>query len=76
MSYHDYSVYEKLSSHFVYTETVVVRKDEFPRAGCTVESLRKLKPCFITDGTGTVTAGTSSGTQSNIMIKYSQSSYT
>ncbi|XP_067950898.1 acetyl-CoA acetyltransferase, cytosolic-like [Watersipora subatra] len=42
-------------------ETLTVSKDEFPRAGCTVESLQKLRPCFITDGTGTVTAGSSSG---------------
>lgn len=38
-----------------------VKKDEFPRSGCTIEGLQKLKPCFITDGTGTVTAGNASG---------------
>jgi 3-oxoadipyl-CoA thiolase len=34
-------------------------KDEYPRAGVTVESLSGLKPAFVKDGT--VTAGTSSG---------------
>lgn len=43
------------------TDTITVSKDEFPRAGCTIESLQKLRPCFITDGSGTVTAGSSSG---------------
>ena len=40
---------------------VVVDKDEFPRAGCTIEGFQKLKPCFLKDGTGTVTAGNASG---------------
>ena len=40
---------------------VEVKQDEFPRAGCSLESLQKLKPAFITDGTGTVTAGNCSG---------------
>lgn len=34
--------------------------DEGPREGVTPESLAKLRPCFVTDGTGTVTAGNSS----------------
>ena len=34
--------------------------DEGPREGVTAESLAKLRPCFVTDGTGTVTAGNSS----------------
>lgn len=34
--------------------------DEGPREAVTAESLSKLKPCFVTDGTGTVTAGNSS----------------
>lgn len=34
--------------------------DENPRAGVTAESLARLKPCFVTDGTGTVTAANSS----------------
>ncbi|XP_060063637.1 acetyl-CoA acetyltransferase, cytosolic-like [Ylistrum balloti] len=39
----------------------VVDKDEFPRAGCTLEGLKKLRAAFITDGTGTVTPGNASG---------------
>ncbi|XP_005090597.1 acetyl-CoA acetyltransferase, cytosolic [Aplysia californica] len=38
-----------------------VKKDEFPRAGCTIEGLQKLRPAFVKDGTGTVTAGNASG---------------
>lgn len=34
--------------------------DEGPRDGLTIEKLSKLKPCFVFDGTGTVTAGNSS----------------
>lgn len=34
--------------------------DENPREGVTAESLAKLRPCFVTDGTGTVTAANSS----------------
>ncbi|XP_037082626.1 acetyl-CoA acetyltransferase, cytosolic-like [Pollicipes pollicipes] len=41
--------------------TVDVTRDEFPRPGTTVEALAKLKPAFIKDGTGTVTAGNASG---------------
>ena len=35
--------------------------DEHPRPDTTLEKLAKLKPCFKFDGTGTVTAGNSSG---------------
>ncbi len=38
---------------------ITIDKDEFPRAGVTKESLVKLKPAFIKDGT--VTAGNASG---------------
>ncbi|QTF08984.1 acetyl-CoA C-acetyltransferase [Brenneria izadpanahii] len=38
---------------------VVVDRDEFPRFGTTVETLAKLKPAFVKDGT--VTAGNASG---------------
>ncbi|CAL4063317.1 unnamed protein product, partial [Meganyctiphanes norvegica] len=38
-----------------------VKVDEYPRHGSTLESFGRLKPCFITDGSGTVTAGNSSG---------------
>lgn len=34
--------------------------DEGPRNGLTLEKLQRLKPCFVTDGTGTVTAGNAS----------------
>ncbi|KAG0722972.1 Acetyl-CoA acetyltransferase, cytosolic [Chionoecetes opilio] len=38
-----------------------VKVDEFPRAGTTLEALARLRPCFITDGSGSVTPGNSSG---------------
>ncbi|CAG0913047.1 unnamed protein product [Notodromas monacha] len=38
-----------------------VHMDEFPRPNTTTESLSKLKPAFVTDGTGTVTAGNATG---------------
>jgi len=38
-----------------------VADDEFPRPGSTIEGLQKLRPCFLKDGTGTVTAGNASG---------------
>ena len=41
--------------------TTVVDSDEFPRHGTTPETLAKLRPAFIKDGTGTVTAGNASG---------------
>lgn len=40
-------------------ETVTVSKDEYIKAGTTVEGLSKLRPCFIKEGT--VTAGNASG---------------
>jgi len=40
---------------------LVVSTDEFPRPDTTAESLAKLRPAFIKDGTGTVTAGNASG---------------
>lgn len=40
---------------------VTVDRDEFPRQGTTIEGLANLKPAFIRDGTGTVTAGNASG---------------
>ncbi|XP_033998730.1 acetyl-CoA acetyltransferase, cytosolic [Trematomus bernacchii] len=39
---------------------VEVKVDEFPRHGSSTESMAKLRPCFI-KGSGTVTAGNSSG---------------
>ncbi|XP_071819533.1 acetyl-CoA acetyltransferase, cytosolic-like isoform X1 [Apostichopus japonicus] len=41
--------------------TIEVTTDEFPRKGSKIEGFTKLRPAFIQDGTGTVTAGTSSG---------------
>lgn len=38
-----------------------VKIDEFPRNGCTIESLQKLRPAFPVNGKGTVTAGNCSG---------------
>ncbi|ETE64375.1 Acetyl-CoA acetyltransferase, cytosolic, partial [Ophiophagus hannah] len=38
-----------------------VKVDEHPRHGCNLETVAKIKPCFITDGTGTVTAANASG---------------
>ncbi|XP_045698698.1 acetyl-CoA acetyltransferase, cytosolic [Phyllostomus hastatus] len=38
-----------------------VKTDEFPRHGCNMEAVSKLKPYFLTDGTGTVTAANASG---------------
>jgi len=46
---------------FVVPGTVEVKSDEFPRSGCTIEGLQRLKPAFVQDGTGTVTAGNASG---------------
>lgn len=39
----------------------VVDTDEFPHHGTTAEVLAKLRPAFIKDGSGTVTAGNASG---------------
>ncbi|KAF7230663.1 acetyl-CoA acetyltransferase, cytosolic [Nothobranchius furzeri] len=40
---------------------VEVKLDEFPRHGSNIDSMSKLKPCFIKDGSGTITAGNASG---------------
>jgi len=42
-------------------EAIIFDTDEFPRFGTTAEKLSKLNTAFIQDGTGTVTAGNSSG---------------
>ena len=39
----------------------IVSEDEYPRPETTKESLAKLRPAFVKDGTGTVTAGNASG---------------
>ena len=41
------------------TGAAVIRDDEYPRHGCTLENLKNLKPAFKKDGT--VTAGNASG---------------
>ncbi|TSK58158.1 Acetyl-CoA acetyltransferase, cytosolic [Bagarius yarrelli] len=38
-----------------------VKVDEFPRQGSNMDAMSKLKPCFLKDGSGTVTAGNASG---------------
>lgn len=45
----------------IVTGTTEVKKDEYPRAGCTIEGMQKLRPAFVKDGAGTVTAGNASG---------------
>ena len=40
---------------------MTIDSDEFPRHGTTAEVLSKLRPAFIKDGSGTVTAGNASG---------------
>uniref|UniRef100_A0A8D0GHH6 Acetyl-CoA acetyltransferase 2 n=1 Tax=Sphenodon punctatus TaxID=8508 RepID=A0A8D0GHH6_SPHPU len=40
---------------------VEVKADEHPRHGSNLEAMAKLKPCFLLDGTGTVTAANASG---------------
>ncbi|MCL2568255.1 MAG: thiolase family protein [Oscillospiraceae bacterium] len=42
-------------------QTVTVSEDEHPKMDTTLESLAELKPVFVRDGTGTVTAGNASG---------------
>jgi hypothetical protein len=50
-----------INFYFTFAEPVEITKDEFPRAGCTIEGFTKLRPAFLKDGTGTVTAGNASG---------------
>lgn len=64
---------EAVDSHFFKEEIISVSlkdykgneyqfdTDEFPNRNCTREKLATLKPSFLKDGTGTVTAGNSSG---------------
>ena len=42
-------------------QTIVFEEDETVRFGAKLEDFQKLKPCFLFDGTGTVTAGNASG---------------
>lgn len=50
-------------------------EDEFPRPETSVESLSKLRPAFIKDASGTVTAGNASGRTFIHFIKH-YTSYT
>ncbi|XP_043552124.1 acetyl-CoA acetyltransferase, cytosolic isoform X3 [Chiloscyllium plagiosum] len=47
--------------HMGITGSFEVSADEFPRHGSSYEVMSKLKPCFINDGTGSVTAANASG---------------
>ncbi|XP_033723823.1 acetyl-CoA acetyltransferase, cytosolic isoform X2 [Tursiops truncatus] len=49
------------SYHMGITGLTEVKTDEFPRHGSNMEAMSKLKPCFLTDGTGTVTPANASG---------------
>ncbi|XP_058145629.1 acetyl-CoA acetyltransferase, cytosolic [Dasypus novemcinctus] len=42
-------------------DPIEVKRDEFPRHGSNIEAMSKLKPYFLTDGTGTVTPANASG---------------
>ena len=42
-------------------ESKVITVDEFPKPSTTYEALERLRPAFIKDGTGSVTAGNASG---------------
>uniref|UniRef100_A0A8C2QWM1 Acetyl-CoA acetyltransferase 2 n=1 Tax=Capra hircus TaxID=9925 RepID=A0A8C2QWM1_CAPHI len=47
--------------HMGITGLTEVKTDEFPRHGSNMEAVSKLKPCFLMDGTGTVTPANASG---------------
>ena len=49
------------TTNFPITGVTVIAKDEHPRPDTKMETLHHLKPSFIKDGTGTVTAGNASG---------------
>lgn len=49
---------------------IEVKTDEHPRHGSNLETMAKLKPCFLTDGTGTVTAGNASGWSIWLKLKW------
>lgn len=42
-------------------DSVTITKDEYIKPGTTTDILAKLRPCFVTDGSGSVTAGNASG---------------
>lgn len=47
-----------------------VKVDEFPRHGSNMESMSKLRPCFIKDSSGSVTAGNASGLRAGAFLTY------
>ncbi|CAB1343227.1 unnamed protein product [Coregonus sp. 'balchen'] len=47
--------------HMGITGPVEVKADEFPRHGSNMDAMSKLRPCFLKDGSGTVTPGNASG---------------
>ena len=49
---------------------VEVKVDEFPRHGSNMESMSKLRPCFIKDSSGSVTAGNASGSRAGAFLTY------
>ena len=49
-----------------------VTKDEYPRSGSTFEGFQKLRPAFVKDGTGSVTAGNASGMTLHGIVSYKQ----
>lgn len=51
---------------FSFLGPVEVKADEFPRHGSNLDAMSKLKPCFVKDGSGTVTAGNASGKKNNL----------
>lgn len=46
-----------------------MKTDEFPRHGSNIEGISKLKPYFLTDGTGTVTPANASGLSSQRAVE-------
>lgn len=55
---------------------VEVRVDEFPRHGSSLDTMSKLKPCFLKDGTGSVTpanaSGINDGAAATVLMKKSE----
>lgn len=55
-------------------ETIIIDKDEFPRAGVTVDGLAKLRPAFKKDGTVTAAnaSGINDGAAAVVLMKLSE----
>ena len=58
---YDFSLGLTFFNEIFHVGTIEVTKDEFPRPGCTLDGFQKLRPAFIKNSTGTVTAGNASG---------------